>query len=59
MANHNYRVNSQVDSQLEEYLKVDLEGRSPAQVQELWFVLQQCVLDGLFAGIQVELNRFN
>jgi hypothetical protein len=52
-------LNPQVDSQLEEYLKIDLEGRAPAQVQELWFVLQQCVLDGLFAGIQVELNHFN
>lgn len=50
-------VTETVDEQVRAYLNKDLEGRSPAHVQDVWFVLQQSVLDGLFAGIQSELAR--
>ncbi len=42
---------------LASYLKVDLENQSPSQVKDLYFVLQQCVLDNLLAGLQTEINR--
>jgi len=37
-------------------LAEDLEGRSPSQVEDLYFVLQQRVLDNLFRAIQTEIN---
>jgi hypothetical protein len=39
------------------YLKIDLENQAPSQVKDLYFVLQQCVLDNLLAGLQAEINR--
>ncbi|EAY29456.1 ATP-binding protein [Microscilla marina] len=42
---------------LVDYLKADLESQKPSQVKDLHFVLQQCVLDNLLAGLQVEINR--
>jgi hypothetical protein len=41
---------------LEYFLKVDLENKRPSQVTDLHFVLQQCVLDSLLAGLQAEIN---
>ena len=38
------------------YLKTDLEGRLPSQVRDLYFVLQQCTLDSLFAALQAEVS---
>ena len=35
----------------------DLSGRSPTTVKELWYQLQQCVLDALLVGIFVETDR--
>ena len=46
-----------VDAQQLEYLARDLEGRAPSQVPDVWFVLQQAVLDGMFAGLQAEIAR--
>lgn len=46
-----------VNEHLLSYLKKDLEGKSPGQVEDLYFTLQQCVLDGLLTGIQMELNK--
>ncbi len=48
-----------INSSLLEYLKRDLEGKPPRQVEDVYFVLQQCILDGLLAGIQVEINKLN
>lgn len=42
-----------------EFLSQDLEGRNPASVDELWFTLQQCVLDGLHNSIQTELAQLS
>jgi hypothetical protein len=41
------------------YLQQDLEGRKPSAVKDLYFILQQCVLDGLLTGIQIELNNLS
>jgi hypothetical protein len=46
-----------VDSDLTKYLDADLIGRKPSQLSEPYFTLQQVVVDGLFVGIQVELDR--
>jgi EAL domain-containing protein (putative c-di-GMP-specific phosphodiesterase class I) len=40
-------------------LKIDLEGRSPSQVQDLWFVLQQSVLDAKLADVITEIDRLS
>jgi hypothetical protein len=47
------------DQTLLEYLAIDLERRSPSQVPDLYFVLQQCTLDALLTAIQVEINKLN
>lgn len=47
-----------VERALCKYLSQDLEGREPRQVDDLWFVLQQTVLDALLAGLQVEISKF-
>ena len=38
------------------FINIDLEGQNPSDVKELNFVIQQCVLDGLLTGIQIESN---
>jgi hypothetical protein len=48
-----------VDAEQLEYLARDLEGRSPSQVEDVWFVLQQAIMDGLFTGMQAELARLS
>jgi hypothetical protein len=53
------KLNPDVNDQLLEYLKQDLEGRNPGQVSDLYFVLQQCILDGLLTGIQIEINKLS
>jgi len=50
-------LTDQASKDLIEYLKQDLERQSPSQVSDRYFVLQQCVLDGLLTGIQIELNN--
>jgi hypothetical protein len=47
----------QVEEKLAAFLKEDLEGRKPSEVSDVWFVLQQRVLDCLFAAIQIESAR--
>ena len=42
-----------------EFIKRDLEGKSPSQVDDLYFVIQQCILDSLLTGILVESNRLS
>jgi len=48
-----------VNEQLLDFLGTDLEGKSPSQVVDLHFILQQCILDGLMTGIQLEISRLN
>ncbi len=39
------------------YMKQDLEGKNPSAVPDCYFILQQCVLDGLLTGIQIEMSN--
>jgi len=39
------------------FLEQDLEGKKPSTVQDCYFILQQCVLDGLLTGIQIEMSK--
>jgi hypothetical protein len=51
------RLKPDVEKVLRDFLNRDLEGREPRQVDDLWFVLQQAVLDALLAGLQVEISK--
>ena len=51
------RLKPDVEQVLRDYLQRDLEGRDPRHVDDLWFVLQQAVLDALLAGLQVEISK--
>lgn len=46
-----------VEVDLSTVLRQDLEGRAPGNVDDLWFTLQQCTLDGLLNAIQMEIYR--
>jgi hypothetical protein len=48
-----------VEEQVRQFLESDLEGRNPSQVEDLWFVLQQCVLDSLLTSIITEADRLS
>ncbi len=50
-------LNEKATDELIAFLKRDLEGRSPSAVPDVHFVLQQCTLDGLLAGIQIEIGN--
>lgn len=50
-------LNPDTDEKLREFLRRDLNGRNPSTVPDLWFVLQQCVLDNLFLATQTEIER--
>lgn len=52
-------LNPEVEAKLASYLREDLEGQHPGDVPELWFSLQQRVLDRLFLSIQVETARLS
>lgn len=49
----------QVQDKLAAFLNEDLDGKRPGEVSDVWFVLQQRVLDALFAAIQVETARLS
>ena len=51
------KLNPGVEAALQRFLKQDLESREPANVDDLWFLLQQATLDALFNALQVELSR--
>lgn len=51
------RLEGAAIDELRRYLQRDLNGRPPSAVQDLWFQLQQCVLDDLLVGILVESDR--
>lgn len=46
-----------VEAEVKRFLVSDLEGRSPGQVEDVWFVLQQCVLDALLTALITEADR--
>ncbi|MCI0664798.1 MAG: AAA-like domain-containing protein [Acidobacteria bacterium] len=48
-------LTKQASGELISYLQQDLEGMNPSSVRDIYFILQQCVLDGLLTGIQIEL----
>lgn len=48
-----------VEGEVRQFLERDLEGRNPSQVEDLWFVLQQCVLDSLLTSIITEVDRLS
>ena len=50
-------LNAQVGAKFSEYLREDLDGRHPREFPDLWFQLQQRILDRLFGGIQVETAK--
>jgi hypothetical protein len=51
-------LNEFADEYYKDYLKEDLAGKRISQVTDVWFVLQQAVLDNLLLGVQCEFNRF-
>ena len=51
------RLDDGVSEELSRFLYQDLAGHSPTAVTELWFQLQQCVLDDLLVGFLVEVDR--
>ena len=53
------RLNPEVEAALQRFLKQDLEGREPRNVDDLWFLLQQSTMDALFNALQVELSRLS
>lgn len=52
-------LNPKVEKKLGEYLRDDLDGRRPGDVPDLWFSIQQRVLDKLFLAIQVETAKLS
>ncbi len=50
-------LNAHASESLLRYLRQDLEGRRPGQVEDLYFILQQCVFDSFLAGIQIEIDK--
>ena len=49
-------LNENIQRTVERYIEDDLLGRTLSQVQEPWFVLQQVVLDEMFAALLFEIN---
>lgn len=52
-------LNAPAAAELKRYVELDLEGRRMGQVDDVWFVIQQSVLDALLIGVQCELNRYS
>ena len=51
------KLEHQTDEDLRRFLDLDLNGQSPPNVPDLWFTLQQRVLDDLLVGILVETDQ--
>jgi len=52
-------LNESVEKDFKAFLNEDLEGKRLSQVDDVWFLLQQCVLDSMFLGTQCEINRIS
>lgn len=48
-----------VNQELSDYLKHDLEGKKPSEVKELYFWLQQKIIDEFLASINTEINNLS
>lgn len=48
-----------VNEQFQYFRKIDLEGHLPSQIDDLYFTLQQRVLDAFLLGIQSEITRLS
>jgi hypothetical protein len=55
--NFHIELNKPTEIELKRYLEKDLYGKRPSQVKDLYFILQQSVIDELFVSILCELNR--
>ena len=53
------RLQENVSDELSQFLQRDLAGQSAVAVEDLWFQLQQCVLDDLLLGALVETDRLS
>ncbi|MCB8916944.1 MAG: hypothetical protein H6666_03385 [Ardenticatenaceae bacterium] len=53
------QLNNIANEQFLAFRKADLEGRSPSQISDLYFTLQQRVLDALLLSIQSEITRLS
>lgn len=52
-------LNKSVNEKYVEFLQEDMEGKTPSQVDDFYFVLQQRILDGLLYNAQVEITRIS
>lgn len=53
------QLNTAASQALTEYLSQDLENRNPSSIEALFFILQQCVLDSLLTGLQIEISNIS
>ena len=52
-------LTGQASFDLISYINKDLQGQKPSEVNNIFFWLQQCILDNLFTGIQIEINQLS
>ena len=50
-------LNANVEAAYQDFMHKDLEGRHPQNVEEVWFILQQCIVDSLHSSLQFEISR--
>ncbi len=53
------QLTASASTEMKKYLNQDLEGKSPSKIPDVYFMLQQCVLDGLLTGLQIEISRLS
>lgn len=53
------KLNQKQDTDFMDLLNKDLEGKRPNDVHDLHFFIQQCIIDGLLLGIQIESNKLS
>jgi hypothetical protein len=58
---HNFHLelNERIENEVATLMDDDLDGKRPSQIPEWFFVIQQCVLDGIFVGLQFEITRYS
>ncbi len=50
------QLTAAMQEHVDRYLRTDLEGKRPCEVHELYFVLQQCVLEELKLAVSLEIS---
>lgn len=53
------KLSESAQMEMKRYLKKDLDGQNPDDIEDGWATLQQRVLDNLLVGIQIEINRYS